>query len=83
MQTQATANFTGRTEETSLTIRFSDMVGASLLLLSTVLITNGDGDVIVDFVSSGLELNWWLINAASSRKSNRSFSNGRSFSWHC
>ena len=29
MQTQATAQFTGRTEETALTIRFSDMVGAS------------------------------------------------------
>ena len=29
MQTQATAEFTGRTEETAMTIRFSDLVGSS------------------------------------------------------
>jgi hypothetical protein len=29
MQTQATAVFTGRVEETALTIRFSDLVGSS------------------------------------------------------
>ena len=29
MQTQATAEFTGRTEETQMTIRFSDLVGSS------------------------------------------------------
>ena len=29
MQTQATAEFTGRTEESSMTIRFSDLVGSS------------------------------------------------------
>ena len=29
MQTQATAAFTGRTEDSSMTIRFSDLVGSS------------------------------------------------------
>ena len=37
MQTQATAQFTGRVEETAMTIRFSDMVGSSQMLLLSIL----------------------------------------------
>jgi flagellin len=51
MQTQATAAFTGRVEESALTIRFSDMVGGSPNAAATYAfqLTNGDGDVYADF----------------------------------
>ena len=51
MQTQATAQFSGRIEESAMTIRFSDMVGSSADAAAQYgfPITNGDGDVIADF----------------------------------
>ncbi|MDA9719134.1 flagellin [Betaproteobacteria bacterium] len=54
MLTQATAQFTGRTEETALTIRFSDLVGASAgeAAQYSFQLTNGDGDVYADFSSA-------------------------------
>ena len=56
MQTQATAEFTGRTEETQMTIRFSDLVGSSAGAAAQYgfAITNGDGDVMADFRTSRL-----------------------------
>ena len=50
MQTQATAEFTGRTEE-AMTIRFSDLVGSSAAAAAQYgfAITNGDGDIMADF----------------------------------
>ena len=58
MQTQATAEFTGRTEETSMTIRFSDLVGSSADAAAQYgfAITNGDGDIMADFRSSKLSV---------------------------
>ena len=48
MQTQATAEFTGRTEESAMTIRFSDLLGSSADAAAQYgfAITNGDGDII-------------------------------------
>ena len=51
MQTQATAEFTGRIEESSMTIRFSDLVASSAAAAAQYgfAITNGDGDIIRRF----------------------------------
>ena len=56
--TQATAEFTGRTEETSMTIRFSDLVGSSADAAAQYgfAITNGDGDIMADFRTTKLSL---------------------------
>ena len=58
MQTQATAAFTGRTEDSSMTIRFSDLVGSSADAAAQYgfAITNGDGDIMADFRSSKLSV---------------------------
>ena len=58
MQTQATAAFTGRTEDSSMTIRFSDLVGSSADAAAQYgfAITNGDGDIMADFRSTKLSI---------------------------
>ena len=58
MQTQATAEFTGRTEASSMTIRFSDLVGSSAAAAAAYgfAITNGDGDIMADFRSTKLSV---------------------------
>ena len=58
MQTQATAEFTGRTEESSMTIRFSDLVGSSADAAAQYgfAITNGDGDIMADFRTTKLSV---------------------------
>ncbi|MDA9690088.1 flagellin [Betaproteobacteria bacterium] len=58
MQTQATAQFTGRTEDSSMTIRFSDLVGSSAGAAASYgfAITNGDGDVMADFRTNKLNV---------------------------
>ncbi len=58
MQTQATAEFTGRTENSSMTMRFSDLVGSSADAAAQYgfAITNGDGDIMADFRSTKLSI---------------------------
>ena len=58
MQTQATAAFTGRTENSSMTIRFSDLVGSSADAAAQYgfAITNGDGDIMADFRTTKLSV---------------------------
>ena len=58
MQTQATASFSGRVEETALTIRFSDLNGSSAAAAAQYgfQLTNGDGDVLADFSSTKLSV---------------------------
>ena len=58
MQTQATATFSGRVEETALTIRFSDLVGSSAAAAAQYgfQLTNGDGDVLADFSTTKLSV---------------------------
>ena len=58
MQTQATAEFTGRTEESAMTIRFSDLVGSSAAAAAQYgfAITNGDGDIMADFRTTKLSI---------------------------
>ena len=60
--TQATAEFTGRVEESSMTIRFSDLVGSSADAAAQYgfAITNGDGDIMADFRTT--KLGWWFSN---------------------
>ena len=56
--TQATAEFTGRTEDSSMTIRFSDLVGSSANAAAQYgfAITNGDGDIMADFRTTKLSV---------------------------
>ena len=58
MQTQATAEFTGRTEESAMTVRFSDLVGSSAAAAAQYgfAITNGDGDIMADFRTTKLSI---------------------------
>ena len=58
MQTQATAEFTGRTEQSSMTVRFSDLVGSSAAAAAQYgfAITNGDGDIMADFRTTKLSV---------------------------
>ena len=58
MQTQATAEFTGRTEASSMTIRFSDLNGSSAAAAAQYgfAITNGDGDIMADFRTNKLSV---------------------------
>ena len=58
MQTQATATFSGRVEDTALTIRFSDLVGSSAAAAAQYgfQLTNGDGDVLADFSTTKLSV---------------------------
>ena len=58
MQTMATAEFTGRTEESAMTIRFSDTSGSSAGAAAGYgfAITNGDGDIMADFRTNKLNI---------------------------
>ena len=57
MNTQATATYTGNVEKTSLEIVFSDQDGNSTSSATYAFnITNGDGDVYANFVSSALNV---------------------------
>ena len=56
LPTQPSATFTGITEETQMSIRFSDQVGNYSSAEYSFKITNGDGDIYADFSGSGLNV---------------------------
>ncbi len=56
LPTKASATFTGRTEESQMSIRFSDRVGDYASAEYSFRITNGADDVYADFSGSGLNV---------------------------
>ena len=56
LPTEASATFTGITEETQMSIRFSDQVGNYSSAEYSFKITNGDGDIYAEFPGSGLNV---------------------------
>ena len=56
LPTNASATFTGITEETQMSIRFSDQVGNYSSAEYSFKITNGAGDIYADFSGSGLNV---------------------------
>ena len=56
LPTNASATFTGITEETQMSIRFSDQVGNYSSAEYSFKITNGDGDIYAEFPGSGLNV---------------------------
>lgn len=56
LPTIASATFTGITEETQMSIRFSDQVGNYSSAEYSFKITNGDGDIYAEFPGSGLDV---------------------------
>ena len=56
LPTMPSATFTGITEESQMSIRFSDQVGNYSSAEYSFKITNGAGDVYADFAGSGLNV---------------------------
>ena len=56
LPTNASATFTGITEESQMSIRFSDQIGNYSSAEYSFQITNGDGDIYADFPGSGLNV---------------------------
>ncbi len=56
LPTQPSATFTGITEESQMSIRFSDQVGNYTSAEYSFKITNGAGDIYADFPGSGLNV---------------------------
>ncbi len=56
LPTTQSATFTGRTEETQMSIRFSDQVGDGSSAEYSFKLTNGQGDIYAEFSGSGLDV---------------------------
>ena len=56
LPTMPSATFTGITEESQMSIRFSDQVGDYSSAEYSFKITNGEGDIYADFSGSGLNV---------------------------
>ena len=56
LPTTQSATFTGKTEQTQMSIRFSDQVGDGSSAEYAFKLTNGQGDIYAQFSGSGLDV---------------------------